>query len=79
MIDALDAVVREQLWQVDRPFESFAEFAIALPPTGLGVRSLPPLKMLRYALLANGNFAHWTDLLETHSARAGAAAAKARQ
>ena len=64
MIDALDAVVRQQLWQVDRPFESFAEFAIALPPTGLGVRSLPPLKMLRYALLANGNFAHWTDLLE---------------
>ena len=47
-----------------RPFDSFAEFAIALPPTGLGVRSLPPLKMLRYALLANGNFAHWTDLLE---------------
>ncbi len=64
MIDALDAVVREQLWQVGRPFEFFAEFAIALPPTGLGVRSLPPLKMLRYALLANGNFAHWTDLLE---------------
>ena len=23
MIDALDAVVREQLWQVDRPFELF--------------------------------------------------------
>jgi hypothetical protein len=64
MIDALDAIVREQLWQVGRPFESFAEFAIAPPPTGLGVRSLPPLKMLRYALLANGNFAHWTDLLE---------------
>lgn len=64
MIDALDAVVREQLWQVDRPFDSFAEFAIALPPTGLGVRSLPPLKMLRYALLANGSFALWTDLLE---------------
>ena len=64
MIDALDAVLREQLWQVGRPFESFAEFAIALPPTGLGVRSLPPLKLLRYALLANGNFAHWTDLLE---------------
>ena len=79
MIDALDAVVREQLWQVGRPFESFAEFAIALPPTGLGVRSLPPLKLLRYALLANGNFAHWTDLLERTGAPAGAAAAKARQ
>ena len=64
MIDALDAVVREQLWQVRRPFEFFAEFAIASPPIGLGVRSLPPLKMLRYALLANGNFAHWTELLE---------------
>ena len=64
MIDALDAIVCEQLWEVGRPFECFAEFAIALPPTGLGVRSVPPLKLLRYALLANGYFAHWTDLLE---------------
>jgi hypothetical protein len=37
-----------------------------------------PLKMLRYALLANGNFAHWTDLLE-RTARARAADQKARQ
>ena len=58
MIDALDEVVREQLWQVGRPFESFAEFAIAPPPIGLGVRSLPPLKMLRYALLANARLRH---------------------
>jgi hypothetical protein len=64
MIDALNLVVREQLWQVGRGFDCFADFAIALPPDGLGVRSLPPLKMLRYALLANGNFAHWTELLE---------------
>lgn len=64
MIDALDAVVHERLWQADRPFETFAEFAIALPPNGLGVRSLPPLKLLRYALLANGCFAEWTELLE---------------
>lgn len=76
MIDALDAVVREQLWQVDRPFDSFTEFAIALPPTGLGVRSLPPLKMLRYALLANGNFAHWTDLLERTAREPGRPAKK---
>ena len=64
MIGALDAVVRERLWQAGRPFETFAEFVIAGPPSGLGVRSLSPLKLLRYALLANGNFAEWTELLE---------------
>jgi hypothetical protein len=64
MLDALDAILREQLWQVGRQFDCFAEFAISLRPAGLGVRSLPPLKLLRYALLANGYFAHWTELLE---------------
>ena len=79
MIDALDAIVHEQLWQVGRPFESFAEFAIALPPAGLGVRSLPPLKLLRYALLANGYFAHWTELLERMAREPGRPRQKARQ
>jgi hypothetical protein len=64
MLDALDATVQEQLWQAGRQFECFAEFAVGLRPAGLGVRSLPPLKLLRYALLANGYFAHWTELLE---------------
>ena len=64
MLDALDAILREQLWQVGRQFDSFAEFAIGLRPAGLGVHSLPPLKLLRYALLTNGYFAHWTELLE---------------
>ena len=36
MIDALDEVVREQLWQVGRPFDSFAEFAIALASNRFG-------------------------------------------
>src|SRR5215831_8581268 len=73
MIDALDTIIREQLWRAATPFESFAEFAVALPPSGLGVRSLRPLKLLRYALLANGQFAHWTDLLEQHRALPGPA------
>ena len=64
MLDALDATVQEQLWQAGRQFDCFAEFAVGLRPAGLGVRSLPPLKLLRYALLANGYFAHWTELLE---------------
>ena len=41
-----------------------AEFAIALPPAGLGVRSVRPLKLLRHALLASGYFAQWTEILE---------------
>ena len=64
MLDALDAILRDQLWQVGREFDCFAEFAIGLRPAGLGVRSLRPLKLLRYALLVNGYFGHWTELLE---------------
>ena len=62
LIDALGAVVGEQLWRFGKEFESFADFAIALPPNRLCVRFLRSLKLLRYALLANGHFAHWTDL-----------------
>ena len=35
-----------------------------MPPSGWGVRSLRPLKFLRYGLMANGHFACWTDLLQ---------------
>src|SRR5262245_10461665 len=45
-------------------FESFAEFSVALPPNGLGARSIRPLKLLRYALLTNGHLAHWTEVME---------------
>jgi hypothetical protein len=62
--DALDAIVHENLWQDGRPFRTFGEFAVALPPAGLGVRSLRPLKVLRHALLSSGYFAQWTDTLE---------------
>jgi hypothetical protein len=64
LLDALEAILSQQLWQVDGKFDSFAEFAIAQQPAGLGVRTSPPLKLLRYALLANGRFASWTELLE---------------
>jgi hypothetical protein len=64
MVDALDVILGEELWQVGGQFDCFAEFAIGLPPTGLGVRSLRPLKLLRHTLLANGYFAPWTELLE---------------
>lgn len=64
LVDALDAIVCGQLWQEDRPYRSFGDLAVAPPPAGLGVRSLRPVKLLRYALLANGHFAEWTDLLE---------------
>jgi hypothetical protein len=64
LIEALDAIVCGQLWQEDRPYASFGEFAVALPPAGLGIRSIRPAKLLRYALLVNGHFGHWTELLE---------------
>jgi hypothetical protein len=64
MTTALDAIVEQNLWRQDRPFGSFGDFAVALPPLGLGVRALAPLRVLRHALLDAGNFALWTDILE---------------
>ena len=69
MIGALDTVVQQNLWhdRLDaggKPFESFGEFAVALTPNGLGVRSMQPLSVLRHALLAAGYFAQWTEILE---------------
>jgi hypothetical protein len=37
---------------------------VALPPDGLGVRSLNPLRLLRHALLDAGYFHQWTEMLE---------------
>ena len=64
MLDALEQILQLQLWHEGRPFEDFAQFVTALPPTGLGVRSLRPLKLLRYALLSGGHIATWTEVLE---------------
>jgi hypothetical protein len=64
MVEALDAIVRENLWQEGRSFESFGEFAVALPPAGLGTRSVRAMKLLRHALLTAGYFAQWTEVLE---------------
>jgi hypothetical protein len=36
MVVALDQIVGESLWRNGRHFESFGDFAIALPPAGLG-------------------------------------------
>ena len=36
---ALEAIIEGSLWQLDKPFKSFGDFAVALPPGGLGVRS----------------------------------------
>ena len=71
MTAALDAIVEGNLWQLGRPFESFGDFAVALPPVGLGVRSLEPLRLLRHSLLSAGYFAHWTEILERTARRRG--------
>ena len=71
MAAALDAIVEGDLWQQGRPFESFGDFAVALPPGGLGVRSLEPLRLLRLALGSAGHLAQWTDVLERVARRRG--------
>lgn len=71
LMDALDTIVCGQLWQEGRPYPSFGEFAVALPPAGLGIRSVRPAKLLRHALLAAGHFASWTEVLELVVRRPG--------
>ena len=64
MTAALEAIIEGGLWQLNKPFESFGDFAVALPPDGLGVRSLDPLRLLRHALLTAGYILQWTEVLE---------------
>ena len=64
MTAALEAIIERGLWKLSKPFESFGDFAAALPPDGLGVRSLDPLRLLRHALLNAGYFREWTEVLE---------------
>lgn len=71
MTAAIDAIVEGTLWQQGRPFESFGDFAIALPPVGLGVRTLEPLRLLRHSLLSAGYFAQWTEVLERTARQRG--------
>ena len=71
MLEALEEILQQQLWHEGRPFEDFAQFVTASPPVGLGVRSLRPLKLLRYALLSGGHVATWTEVLECVVRRPG--------
>jgi hypothetical protein len=65
LVDALEATVQHRLWKNHgRPFESFAEFVVALAPVGLGVRTIKPLKLLRKLLLDAGYYSEWVYLLE---------------
>ena len=66
---ALAKILVDRLWerQADNDaqvFTSFAAFAMAPRPAGLGIRSSPPLKLLRRALLDSGYFPEWIELLK---------------
>ena len=66
---ALAKIIEDGLWKRQarkdgQVFTSFAEFVIAPRPAGLGIRSMPPLKLLRRTLLTGGYFAEWTQLLK---------------
>lgn len=62
---ALDMVLRDRLWEiVDEEYASFTEFVFASTPAGLGVTSLPALKLLRHLLLEGGYYELWVGLME---------------
>jgi hypothetical protein len=64
MVVALDKMIGENLWREGRQFDSFGDFAVALPPAGLGVLSVRSMKLLRHALLSGKYFAQWTGVME---------------
>jgi hypothetical protein len=65
LLEALDAVLQGRLWEMaNEQFGSFAEFAIAPAPSGLGASTLSALKLLRHLLLERGHYGTWLDLME---------------
>jgi hypothetical protein len=67
--DALDATLQRGLWRErvsasGEPFVNFGEFAVALQPNGLGVRSENAFLILRHPLLSAGYYHEFTQLLE---------------
>jgi hypothetical protein len=69
VVNALDAILEQSLWADVRntkgtKFPSFAEFVVALPPVGLGVRSMKPMKVLRAILLELGRYAPFVEVME---------------
>jgi hypothetical protein len=62
---ALDAVLRDRLWEaVDEKYASFTEFVFAPAPSGLGVTRLPAFKLLRHLLLEGAYYEPWVGLME---------------
>ena len=72
---ALGTILQTRLWErrdgVRWVFASFAEFVIAPAPAGLGIRTTPPLKLIRRALVQGRYYAEWTELLKLVMRRPG--------
>ncbi len=76
LITALDEIVELKLWlsatsASGSPFDSFAEFAVASAPHGLGVRCQVGARLVRHALFEGGHLSQWTDLLEKIARKPG--------
>ena len=68
LIEALDIVIRQELWREaisanGTPFESFGEFATAGFPQGLGVTSPSAATLVRCALFERCHYGPWTEVL----------------
>jgi len=62
---ALDQVIDRQLWRErDKQFATFGEFALAPPPSGLGIHNDRTLVLLKAAMDHKGNhIEEWSDVL----------------
>jgi hypothetical protein len=69
MVAALDALAQDEHWT--KQFTCFPDFVFAPVPTGLGVRTIKALKLLRHALLEGGYIAEWTEVLESTTRKRG--------
>jgi len=72
LIDSIDRIITEGLWQVGTPYSEFAQFAIApVSEGGLSVRSTRRAKLLKFALMEGRYIREWTLILSVIRRRPG--------
>lgn len=64
LVDSINRIITEGLWQQATPNSSFGHFAIApVSKGGLGLHSAPGAKLLKFALMQGGHIREWTAVL----------------
>jgi hypothetical protein len=64
LVGSINRIITDALWQNGTSYSEFGQFAIApVSEGGLGVRSMLPARLLKFALMEGGHIREWTSLL----------------